>query len=401
MLRWLSPLAALVLLLGGHHTIRAESALPAPAEQATFAAGAIAALKGTPHLWIADESGTLHWSGDTRALAGHAVDWGNRREVTVDELKGLKRGAPWLSAGLLKDGDPIYFVKWETSQTTPQLLHIQSIADVELFGIDGANYGQFVLDRTAWEQRFGFSAQSLTRGVLAGAVAAPAATSAATSASSAAAKPVLAGALTTAEQTAFLESVADSTRTHRTAKWVRPIRVELRRSTYDSQGPLTDDIVNEVSGLINGLGISRVASNGDIVIDFVPLAEIRASRPTALGYASYYTTSSGALGECTITVAHDPESYYGSLAQRISPQMKTDLLGLVVRHEFAHCLGLGHNQSTQSFLSYNFDGLDSYYTSGSRTARYGDFDRALIRTLYHASITPGMPESAIKALFGS
>jgi len=57
------------------------------------------------------------------------------------------------------------------------------------------------------------------------------------------------------------------------------------------------------------------------------------------------------------------------------------------------------NQSTQSFLSYSFDGLNSYYTSGSRAARYNDFDRALIRTLYHTSVTPGMPDSAVKALF--
>jgi hypothetical protein len=89
MMRWLSPFMALVLVLLWHAPSHAETAAPAPAEQSALAAGAIAALKGTPHLWIADETGTLHWSGDTRALAGHAVDWGNRREVTVDELKGL------------------------------------------------------------------------------------------------------------------------------------------------------------------------------------------------------------------------------------------------------------------------------------------------------------------------
>src|SRR6266545_6190865 len=111
--RWVSAVFAAGLLLTTRTLARAESALPAPSEQATLSAGAIVALKGTPHLWIADDGGMLHWSGDTRALAGHAIDWGNRREVSVDELKGLKRGAPWLSAGLLKDGDPIFFVKWE------------------------------------------------------------------------------------------------------------------------------------------------------------------------------------------------------------------------------------------------------------------------------------------------
>ena len=393
-------LVAAVLCLMMPAVAWAESPLPAPVGQVP-PPGAIVALKGTPHLWIADDAATLHWSGDTRALAGHRIDWSTRREVSVDELKGLKRGAPWLSAGLLKDGEPIYFVKWEDNEAAPQLLHIQSIADVELFGIDGSNYGQFVLDRASWEQRFGLAAQSLARGVLAGATAATPTTGAATTVSApAAAKPVLSGALAPAEQTAFFESIADSTRLHRATKWVHPIKVQLRRSTYASQGPLIDDIVNEVVGLINGVGMTRVESGGDITIDFVPLAEIQATRPTALGYASYFTTATGAMGSCAITVAHDPESAYGSLVQRISPQQKTDLLGLVVRHEFAHCLGLGHNQSTQSFLSYSFDGLDSYYTSGSRAARYNDFDRALIRTLYHSSVTPGMPDSAVKALFG-
>ena len=82
----------------------------------------------------------------------------------------LPVGDPWLSAGLLKDGDPIYLVKWETEWPLPQLLHIQSIKDVELFGIDGSNYGNFVIDRPAWEARYGIDAAGLQRGVLASAV---------------------------------------------------------------------------------------------------------------------------------------------------------------------------------------------------------------------------------------
>lgn len=50
---------------------------------------------------------------------------------------------------MLKDGDPIYLVKWESDWAQPQLLHIQSIADVELFGINGRNYGHFVLNSWA------------------------------------------------------------------------------------------------------------------------------------------------------------------------------------------------------------------------------------------------------------
>ena len=142
--------------------------------QGVFAHGAVIALQGTPHLWIADEQGVLHWAGDTRALAGRHVRWDSRIEVTLAQLQGLNRGDPWLSAGLLKDGDPIYLVKWETEWPQPRLLHIQSIADVELFGINGSNYGNFVLDRATWEQRFGLSAAGLQRSTLPAATAPPA-----------------------------------------------------------------------------------------------------------------------------------------------------------------------------------------------------------------------------------
>ena len=144
--------------------------------QGVFAHGAVVALQGTPHLWIADEQGVLHWAGDTRALAGRHVRWDNRIEVTLAQLQGLHRGDPWLSAGLLKDGDPIYLVKWETEWPQPQLFHIQSIADVELFVINASNYGNFVLDVATWEQRYGLSVASLPRATLPAATTPPAPT---------------------------------------------------------------------------------------------------------------------------------------------------------------------------------------------------------------------------------
>ena len=45
-------------------------------------------------------------------------------------------------------------MKWETEWEYPKLLHIQSIADMELFGINASNYGRFVLDKVAWEARY-------------------------------------------------------------------------------------------------------------------------------------------------------------------------------------------------------------------------------------------------------
>ena len=133
---------------------------------AQFAPGAVVQLQGTPHLWFADERGVLHWGGDTRALAGKHVNWNDRRDVSLAELQTFPIGDPWLSAGLLKDGDPIYLVKWETDWAQPRLFHIQSIADVELFGINGSNYGYFVLDVTTWEQIYGISAGGLQRSTL-------------------------------------------------------------------------------------------------------------------------------------------------------------------------------------------------------------------------------------------
>jgi len=409
--RILSRLIVTWIALSVVFTASVPTAFAAPSEQSLPARGAIVALRGTPHLWIADDQGTLHWSGDTRALAGRVVNWGARTEASLEQLRAMRRGEPWLSAGLLKDGDPIYFVKWESDWSTPQLLHILSIADVELFGISATNYGQLVLDRTTWEQRFNVPASSLQRGVL------PSTTGPASAAVSTSTSPTfsvtsipavsvasgaLAGALTAEEQAAFIESALDATDGRRATKWAKPITVQLRRSTYDTQGPLVDAMINEARELLGGHSISRVASGGDIMIDFAPLSEVRLKESRALGYASYSTfVEAGTLAQCAITVAHDPEQAMGAEAQFVSPQLKADLLGLVVRHEFGHCLGLGHNASSKSFLSYSFDGLRAYYTSGARAARYPDFDRALIRTLYHAAVQPKMDEAALRRLFGA
>jgi uncharacterized protein YjbI with pentapeptide repeats len=154
----------------------ASPALASPAPAVTLNPGTVVALSGTPHLWFVGDTGGLHWGGDTRALAEKGINWSNRVEMTLDQLRALPRQDPWLSAGLLKLGDPIFLVKWEANEAIPTLLHIQSIADVELFGINGTNYGAMVLDQATWEQRYGMQASSLARGELpaAGPVPAPA-----------------------------------------------------------------------------------------------------------------------------------------------------------------------------------------------------------------------------------
>jgi hypothetical protein len=138
---------------------------PGPAPGA-LAPGTVVALRGTPHLWIAGADGALHWAGDTRALAGQPVDWGSRVEVDATALRAARLGDPFLSAGLVRRGGPIYLAKWEQGQAQPTLLHVQSIGDLALFGITGDNYGRFVLEEPAWNQRYGFTAATLPTGEL-------------------------------------------------------------------------------------------------------------------------------------------------------------------------------------------------------------------------------------------
>ena len=148
------------------------SLAPAPVTWAEVAqlpiltAGAVVSLQGTPHLWIADDEETLHWVGDTRALAGRQVNWEQRTEVTLSELQDLRRGDPWLSAGLLKEGALLYLVHWPSEAAAPRLLHIQSVADLELFGVSWRNYGALVYEPAAWEQEFGLAVASLDRAAL-------------------------------------------------------------------------------------------------------------------------------------------------------------------------------------------------------------------------------------------
>lgn len=157
-------LAFLVGLLGASFPTA-----PTALAQCSFAPGSVVELAGTPHLFIADSNGVLHWGGDTRGLAGRPIDWNNRCSLELGPLRAARRGDPWLSAGLPKIGEPIYQAKWEDTEAAPTLLHILSIADVELFGITEANYGNFILDRSVWEQRYGFQVGDLKVGPLASA----------------------------------------------------------------------------------------------------------------------------------------------------------------------------------------------------------------------------------------
>jgi hypothetical protein len=146
-----------------------SAAAPSAAAQCSLAPGSVVQLLGTPHLFIVDHEGTLHWGGDTRGLAGRVIAWDDRCTVTLQELQELPRGNPWLSSGLPKIGEPIYLSKWETEETAPTLLRIQSIPDVELFGIQTSNYGNYVIDRARYEREHSTNVGTLMVGPLASA----------------------------------------------------------------------------------------------------------------------------------------------------------------------------------------------------------------------------------------
>ena len=142
---------------------------------AQYPTGSVFSLQNTPHLWLFDEQG-LRWVGDTRALVGRVVRWDRQCTMSLEFLERVRKGDPFLSTGLVKIGEPIYLAKWELEQPAPTLLQVQSLADLNLFGITGDNYQRFVLDQPIWEQQFGFNTETLARGTLASAVAQPAPT---------------------------------------------------------------------------------------------------------------------------------------------------------------------------------------------------------------------------------
>ena len=137
-------------------------------------AGQLIALSGTPHLWVGGDDGKYHWVGDSRALAGKPVLWGTRHWVTGTEVYDAAHkgtiGDPYLSAPLLMRAGDMYLPKWEQDQAQPTLLHIKSIDDVRVFGVNGANYGRLIKQAPDWEAQTGLRVAALPAGVLAPAV---------------------------------------------------------------------------------------------------------------------------------------------------------------------------------------------------------------------------------------
>jgi hypothetical protein len=141
----------LALLLGG---------LPAgalPAAAVNGAPGSILALTGTPLQWVFDEQGVAHYAADPQALEGKAAAGTTIRPVTLAELRDTPRGAPYVTAPLVRYRGEIYIPQFTVKGAPPLLLHIQSADDLALLGVSGDAVDQIVLDAPTWEQRFGYA----------------------------------------------------------------------------------------------------------------------------------------------------------------------------------------------------------------------------------------------------
>jgi hypothetical protein len=128
--------------------------------------GEIVLLRGTPHYWVADERGVLHWPGDTRALAGRYVRWDRVRELSAEQLERLPRGEPWLPSPVAfvrasspgqrgaaaGAGGAIYLVRWHTGMRWPALLRLPPLESLAPFGITPDLVSRLSIDDDTWER---------------------------------------------------------------------------------------------------------------------------------------------------------------------------------------------------------------------------------------------------------
>ncbi|MGH2350818.1 MAG: hypothetical protein ACRDJN_04310 [Chloroflexota bacterium] len=355
----------------------APPATPAAPSGNTLPIGTVVALAGTPHIWIADARGRLHWAGDTAALAlaNSPVVWESRREVTLDQLRTLPLGDPWLSAGLLKIGEPIYLVKWETGERLPRLLHIQSIDDVELFGSNAQNYGYLLFERPEWEEVAKISVDRLRRGVLPSIVSG---------------RAPLAGLLSPEELTTFSQSALTGVPGAKIVKWMDTISVEVRGNPGAQDQATLDAALAELRELLAPLEIRRVPSDGNLIVHLVPAAQASSATEGAVSAAdgaAKLDAVRGALTRCVTAIDTDATQ---------------DVRNLLVRHGLAHCLGLGHSNRADSVLNANLAHQPGQSGAAGQTSvsSYFPIDRTLIRTLYHANVVPDMDREQVVELFG-
>ena len=125
--------------------------------------GTVVLLQGTPHFWVADETGTLHWASDTRVLVGRYVRWQAVREVTPEALQALPRGEAWLPSpvAFVRAGDRLYLVRWDAGLRWPALLRVPSVEALRFFGITPEAVAARSIDRESWERLQGLPLEDL------------------------------------------------------------------------------------------------------------------------------------------------------------------------------------------------------------------------------------------------
>ena len=149
-----------VALAGSLLGITSVAALADALPQAP-AVGEVVALKDTSHLFVRGRQRRPALVSDPKALADQHVDWLTRKDVSLDDLRRLNRGEPFLSLALVKIGDAIYLPQAPIDGGAPVLRLIKSPADLALLGVSGENYGRIVLEQEAWEARYGLSTGAL------------------------------------------------------------------------------------------------------------------------------------------------------------------------------------------------------------------------------------------------
>ena len=131
------------------------SAPPPDTTQRPLPHGTLVIVRDTPHFWVADEQGVLHWASGTRALVGRYVRWSEQRTVSAAELERLPRGEPWLLSpiGFVRaNGPELYVMVWHSGVTWPALLRAPNIESLRPFGITPEHVARLSTDARTWER---------------------------------------------------------------------------------------------------------------------------------------------------------------------------------------------------------------------------------------------------------
>lgn len=375
----------------------------AEAAPAPLSAGQLVYLRDTPHVWIADQQGVLHWVGDSLALRGRTVDWASLREVTRQELLQYPRGGPFVSAGFVTEGHNVFLARWEQWEPLPRLLLVGSPADLSLFGINGTNYGSLLFPLERWEQLIGIPAASLRRGKLAPTTPAP---------------PLLASALTADELLYFLESAFSASGDGTLVKWLSPIRVEVTGTPGEHDLAELDRAIAALAPTLAPLPITRVSTEGNVVMTWVDSPSGPGDPGDLADPAPVLEARLGSLVRCSAT---------------LDSSVKEDVRTRMVWHGMIRCLGLGSNSSPASIWHPNWgstpvaanpeaaittpDAMSIVSAEGTASSddnaasedgtptrpplALSELDRKLITTLYLANVEPHMNRSQATALFGT